>query len=174
MNVNYENFISLGYYCDVAKDLEELGLRSASAPFDWVISDLRGVILAIDNNFNDFMNLELLSQSINDRSHYFDPVYNVFFFHDFSKYKSLEAQYVYVKEKYERRIKRFYEKIQTPTLFIRYISNEVKENDKSIELSWIEENYDHILRVLRKYNANNDIVFIGDENTPPVPSRSIK
>lgn len=100
-----------------------------------------------------------------NRNHYWNPYYNIFFFHDFSKYKSLEKQYYFVKEKYERRIERFYEKIQKPTLFIRYISSEIKEDDKSTELAWIEDNYEKILCVLQKYNTNNDIIFLGDEDT---------
>lgn len=60
MKDRYDNFISLGYFCDVAKDLEQLGLRDVSSPFDWCISDFRGVVAAIENNFHDFMNIELL------------------------------------------------------------------------------------------------------------------
>lgn len=44
--MNYTNYISLGYFCGVAQDLEKLGLRSYSAPFDWGISSFAGVIMA--------------------------------------------------------------------------------------------------------------------------------
>lgn len=37
------NYISLGYFCSIAMDLEKLGLRNESLPFDWVISDFEGV-----------------------------------------------------------------------------------------------------------------------------------
>ena len=40
-------YISLGYFCSIAIDLEKLGLRTESSPFDWVISDFEGVMLAI-------------------------------------------------------------------------------------------------------------------------------
>ena len=41
-NKEYKHFISLGYFCSVAMELERFGLRSESGPFDWVISDMRG------------------------------------------------------------------------------------------------------------------------------------
>lgn len=161
----YDHFISLGYFCEVAKDLEELGLRDASSPFDWCISDFEGVIKAINNNFEDFMNLENLQQSVRFRQHYLDTKYGVFFFHDFSKYISLEKQQDKIKKKYVRRIERFYESIKSPTLFFRYISNEKKnEEGKSVELQWIEENYDSIFEGLRRFNKKNNVVFIGDED----------
>lgn len=121
---NYNNYISLGYFCGVAQDLEALGLRDASYPFDWCISNYKGVIQAIDSRFSGFLDYENLSQSAETRNHYMDTVYNIFFFHDFSKYKSLNEQYSAVKQKYQRRIDRFLKKIEQPTCFIRYIANE--------------------------------------------------
>ena len=44
----FKNYISLGYFCEVAKDLERLGLRNQSSPFDWVISYFPKVIYATD------------------------------------------------------------------------------------------------------------------------------
>lgn len=120
----YINFISLGYFCGVAQDLEALGLRDASYPFDWCISNYEGVIKAIDNRFSDFMAYENLSQSAETRKHYMDTAYEIFFFHDFSQYKSLDEQYFLVKEKYRRRINRFLKRIEQPTCFVRYIANE--------------------------------------------------
>ena len=70
--MDYKNYISLGYFCNVASDLEQLGLRNTSSPFDWVISDFEGVIQAIDNQFSDFMVYDNLIQSEKFRNHYFD------------------------------------------------------------------------------------------------------
>lgn len=160
---NFSNFISLGYFCSVARDLEKIGLRDFSSPFDWILSDFKSVISLINNNFMNFMNYENLAQSKNDRTHYLDLKNKIFFFHDFSKYKSLEKQYDCVYEKYNRRIIRFYKEIKKPTLFIRYISNEIKdENGKSTELNYIEENYKSIIATLKKFNKNNELFFIAD------------
>lgn len=172
MNKEYVNYISLGYFCGIAQDLEKLGLRNFSSPFDWGISSFSNVITAIDNHFDNFMNYDNLSQSVSCKKHYCDEVYKFYFFHDFSEYKTLDDQYDSVKEKYDRRIRRFLKRIESPTLFIRYISSEeVDEFGKSVELGWIEQNYQYIISVLKKFNSENDIVFIGDES---VKSESIK
>ena len=106
---NYTNYISLGYFCEVAQDLEKLGLRNASSPFDWGISYFANVIDAIDKRFDGFLDYENLSQSAFDRSNYHEDKYHFYFFHDFDKYKSLDKQYQSVRDKYWRRINRFLE-----------------------------------------------------------------
>lgn len=35
----YESVISLGYFCSVAIELEKMGIRNFSTPFDWLITD---------------------------------------------------------------------------------------------------------------------------------------
>lgn len=162
-NQKFKNFISLGYFCEVAKDLELLGLHNTSSPFDWVISDFEKNIILINNKFNNFMLKNNLEQSINDRNHYCDVKYNFYFFHDFSQFKSLDKQYDIVHEKYERRINRFFENITKPTLFVRYISDELKNSTgKAKELRYIEDNYDYIINTLKKYNSQNEIIFIAN------------
>ncbi|MBB1094878.1 hypothetical protein H5R92_01415 [Limosilactobacillus sp. BG-MG3-A] len=159
--MDYKNYISLGYFCNVASDLEQLGLRNTSSPFDWVISDFEGVIQAIDNQFSDFMVYDNLIQSEKFRNHYFDSKYKIYFFHDFDEYTSLRNQYNIVKEKYDRRIKRFLSNIKEPTIFFRYISS---EKDMANELKYIEKNYDYIVNTIKRYNQNNKLIFIGDES----------
>lgn len=158
----YNNFISLGYFCNVASDLEELGFRNTSSPFDWNISVFEGVIDAIDNKFENFMNYEDLIQSQKYPSHYFDPHYKIWFFHDFNKYEPLKKQYTNVKNKYNRRIKRFLNNITEPTLFFRYIAN---EDEQKHELRWIEQNSLQIDNVIKRYNPKNKIIYIGDQYT---------
>lgn len=162
----YQNYISLGYFCEVAEDLEQLGLRNISSPFDWNISDFEGVIEAIGTRFRSFMDYDNLIQNARNRSQYLDEKYKIFFFHDFSKYQSLEKQYDKVKGKYERRIARFLKSIESPTIFFRYISNEIKNPDgRSQELEWIEYNQNYINMVIQSYNKENKIIYIGDEET---------
>jgi len=75
-------YISLGYFCSIAMELEKMGLRSESSPFDWLISDFDGVISAIETRFEDFLNPAFLAQNKNNRSHYKNTKYNIEFFHD--------------------------------------------------------------------------------------------
>lgn len=157
------HYISLGYFCSVAIELEKLGLRTESSPFDWLISDFEGVLCAIQTNFEDFLNPDFLAQNTRVRSRYKNTKYNLQFFHDFDQYQSLQSQLPSVQDKYNRRIQRFYKSITEPTLFIRYISDEQKTDNTSKELLWIEENYDSILATLKSFNEKNDILFIAND-----------
>ena len=156
------NCISLGYFCSIAIEMEKLGLRKASSPFDWTISDFTGVIHAIENNFDSFLEEDLLYQSKLNRNHYQNIHYGIQFFHDFDAYRPLPKQLPSVREKYDRRIKRFYKSISEPTLFIRYISDEKTCNGRSEELLWIEEHYSQIIKLLKSFNEENRIIFIAN------------
>jgi len=155
--------ISLGYFCSVAEGIEKMGLRSASYPFDWVISDFPGVIRAINNHFENLLEYDQLYQSRDHSGRYQNMEYGISFFHDFSPYQSLQEQLPDVQRKYSRRIERFYKSVAEPTLFIRYISDEDKINGTSKELLWIEENYELIMQTLKQFNEDNDILFIAND-----------
>ncbi len=59
-NKIYKNIMSLGYFCGVARELERVGLRNASYPFDWIIStDFKQVIKLIENNFENFLSKKI-------------------------------------------------------------------------------------------------------------------
>ena len=160
----YANFISLGYFCGIAQDLEQLGLRKTSSPFDWAITSFRGVVKALETRFQGFMEYDNLVQNIRLRECYMDDEYGIVFYHDFSKYMALDTQYDEVRKKYRRRIARFLKQIKKPTLFFRYISNEARDvKGRSRELKWIEANHEHINDVIKAYNPANRIIYIGDE-----------
>ena len=75
------------------------------------------------------------------------------FNHDFNEYEPLANQLDKVEEKHQRRIERFYNNIQEPTLFIREIPG-IKE------VEYIEDNYLHIKRILKSFNSDNEIIFV--------------
>ncbi len=156
------NFISLGYFCSIALDLEKLGLRASSSPFDWVVSDFEGVILSIQERLTDFCEYKYLSQNREKRHIYKNTKYNIDFHHDFSKYRSLSEQLPNVSQKYRRRIDRFFKTITEPTLFIRYISDEETVDGKSKELCYIESNLKSILELIKSFNRDNDILFMAN------------
>ncbi len=156
---NYKHFISLGYFCSIALELERMGLRSCSSPFDWCISEWSGVEKAITTHFENFLNYDNLYQSKKEHMYYMDAEYGITFFHDFNKYKSLEDQLPSVQNKYQKRIDRFFENIKEPTLFVRYISNEKNNN----EINYLEKNYDRVLSILKNFNEDNDIIFIAND-----------
>lgn len=163
LNSHYDHFISLGYFCSVALELERIGLRSMSFPFDWVDCPFRSIMEAIDKHFADFLNADFFSQDSKNRRQYYNSKYDLYFVHDFDRYRPLRDQLPEVEEKYNRRIERFYHAILEPTLFIRYISDEKKTADgKSADLKWIEDNYRAIMTSLRAFNSENNIIFIAN------------
>lgn len=153
----FEHVISLGSFCSTALELERVGLREASMPFDWLISDWQGVEDLIDHHFKDFLRYDLLYQEKYVPKHYKNIQYGVAFFHDFDPYRSLKEQLDSVSEKYRRRIERFYDYIIEPTLFIRYI----KDTD---ECRYFEKNIDSITRKAKGYNSQNRLIFVANDD----------
>lgn len=160
----FENVVSLGFFCSVARDIEKLGLRSFSGPVDWVWSTWNGVYNSMQNEFSNYMPIENLAQSNHENCIYADRVQGIVFFHDFSKYKSLEKQYKDVKAKYDRRIGYFYENIKNPTLFIRYIWDGAHNGKRINEIRQIEKDYEKFLKLIKMYNEENEIVFIANSD----------
>ena len=159
----FRHFISLGSFCSVALDLEALGLREASMPFDWNI-DLKfeGVIDCIEKRFEYFLEESELRQSEEAPEHYMDR-YEIQFFHDFNMWDPLSAQLPAVQDKYERRIRHFFRMTKEPTLFIRYMDDRILDADGTPhELRYIEENYAHITEVLKALCPENELLLIAN------------
>ncbi|WMJ90165.1 DUF1796 family putative cysteine peptidase [Anaerocolumna sp. MB42-C2] len=153
----YDYFISLGCYCGIAASMSALGLRSQSGPFDWCSSDFNGVIDCIKNEFVDMLDVTNL-QIIRDKPrHFLDTKYNFYFMHELSVSETLEEKYSDILSKYKKRQITFLEMIHKPTCFIRAIRNE-------IEIEYIKNNSDTIIKTLRKYNQRNNIIYIVTEN----------
>lgn len=153
----FENVISLGFFCSVALEIERIGFRNFSLPFDWLITaDFSKVLELVDNKFNDFLIFDNLYQESDiDPRYYYDCVNKIHFYHDFNEFQPLCEQFDSVKNKYNRRIAKFYTAIKSPTLFIRYITG--KE-----ECKFIDENYDSILNRIKSFNKDNYIIFVYD------------
>lgn len=146
--------ISLGYFCSTALEFRRINVRDASYPFDWVISyDFEAMLYLIENNFAEFLSSELLYQLKEVPNCYRNRRYKIDFYHDFDEFKSLRRQLKKVQEKYNRRIKRFYDTIKSPTLLIRYVSS-------AKELLYIQENYEKIQTIFRKFNSKNEVHFV--------------
>ncbi len=121
MKRKYDLIYSLGRDCACSEYLIRAGLRTYSGPFDWItgpkFTDRIDIIL---NDFEGFLNiedLEPLDKNINpnvvdQKNDYYKNNRSKFhFYHDFSSGIKLEESFKGVKEKYNRRIGRFYKKI---------------------------------------------------------------
>lgn len=117
-------FISLGSRCNVAIHLKRTALREASFPFDWLsCSDLNIYTEFIRKNFSNFclpINLIRLNRS-GKHAWIEDVKFGVFFLHDFPLELTINQAINDVREKYNRRIIRFYETlaIGRPIIFVR-------------------------------------------------------
>ncbi len=154
--MKYEHIISLGHFCGVASELEKLGYREASLPFDWLITPFDSLMIMINTHFNGFLNIDNLVRDEKKPYIVLDKKYNIAFYHDFSMRKSIKEQVDTVRKKYERRIERFYKYITETTLFIRYI--ETKQ-----EYDYLSENYNYVIGVLREYNKDNNLILISKD-----------
>lgn len=147
----YDNCISLGCFCGTAAAMEKHGLRSHSGPFDWYFSDFDSVLKVIETDFSDFMKKENLLISESNQKEFCDTKYGFRCGHDI--HCNFEEEYPLIYEKYMRRAKQFMKDAQSPTCFIRT----VKSNR---EIRFIKENKEYIYQVLRKGNADNEIIFL--------------
>lgn len=149
------NFVSLGYFCSVALELDRIGLRQESFPFDWLITESFELVMSlIKTNFNCFLLKENLYQESNiSPNYYYDNTCKIHFYHDFNSVDTLDNQYDKIKEKYDKRIERFYNRIKSPTIFIRYCCNKD-------EIEYIQENRINIELFLKSFNSENKIIYI--------------
>lgn len=138
----YDHIISLGWYCGTAASMSKYGFREASGPFDWMFSDLPGILYFLETSFKDFLDLNHI-QVISPSK--FKDDRGLLFNHDCKS--SFETEYLEIKDKYARRIEKFMS--YSNICFIRAVK------DQS-EINYINANKDYIRRVI----GNNDIVFL--------------
>lgn len=149
----FNNVVSLGWFCGIAMSMKKNGFRSFSGPFDWYFSDLIGILQNIENDFSEFMLKENLQEVTENNLEFKDIKYGFHYNHEIKQNSTLQHSYFNIREKYKKRIVKFEDMVQTPTCFIRAIRN-------SEELQYIRKNYNEILALLKKYNDNNEIIYI--------------
>lgn len=154
-NSKYKHIISLGHICAPAMQLEKYNLRDASYPFDWLIfADFDLMLKFIENeNEEKLYQIDQFDQGVNNRNHYRHRGFNIRFLHDFNSYEPLAKQFPNFIEKYKRRFKRFYNAIEEPTLFIRYVSS-------AKEMQYIEEEEIYIESTIKRKCSLNDIIYV--------------
>lgn len=126
----YDFVVSLGTACIVASKMENNALRLFSGPFDWIVGSSERVNYLIKNNFKDFFlyeNLEIEGRK--DRKFLVrDRLNGILSVHDFkeSENKIDKSEYSKVMEKYDRRIRRFYDwcRRSEKALFVIFIGYE--------------------------------------------------
>ena len=149
----FKNYISLGWFCGPAASLENLGFRTASGPFDWYISEFRGVIDVIENNFENFLIFENLVKHIDSKYYFEDKKHGFLYNHESGIEEKQDYKYYMIKKKYQRRCDRFLKNIQEPTCLFRAI----KDID---EIAYINENHKEIDKLFKRFNVENKVIYI--------------
>lgn len=154
----YDIIYSLGSSCATAQYMQKHFLRITSGPFDWLINvDFKTKIEMILNNFDRFLNLEdlaLKDDKINKKTaHYINKYNNLIFLHDFPANIPLEESFPLIKQKYERRINRFYNLIsKKQKVLLIWYSCDYKTEDSIVE--------DLCEQVCKKFNKKIDFLII--------------
>ncbi len=123
-------YIPFGNDCAIAYQLEKLGLRNISLPFDWIQSDLQCLIKCINDDFTHFcdkssfimkntsVKFKIIQDNysdgkLTDSIRMLNFTYGFHHLHDFKLNsdleitQNLEYEFKKFKEKYARRISRF-------------------------------------------------------------------
>lgn len=101
-------FVSLGSFCEPTHMLRFCDRRKAAFPFDWIISfDGEAVIEMLQNGFDDFFN-DVHFLSFGPAGALLQNRYHLEFLHDGNFNHQFAVQFEELKQKYKRRIDRFY------------------------------------------------------------------
>ncbi|AOZ93917.1 DUF1796 family putative cysteine peptidase [Paenibacillus crassostreae] len=150
----YDSIFSLGDLCLASIQLEKNNLRLFSGVLDWVGSpQLPEVSRLLMNRFTGFMeleNLRVVGDAGADMLLVSDEYYHIFSNHDFSKVLNPNNNlfdYPNVKQKFDRRIQRFLEKMENSEriLFVRTEGNLQEVYDLQMVLAGLVK---HDFRIL--------------------------
>jgi hypothetical protein len=125
----YDEAVSLGSICQPAWHLKANGVRKGAYPFDRVITPFHALIPFIAQRGAGFLEkdhlkiLEVLYGEHTSYEHVVDLAYDIHFIHDF--HHPDMCNYDNVKAKYERRVQRFFELLESDKkiLFVRVQMN---------------------------------------------------
>ena len=164
----YDIVYSLGYDCTCARYMAKYHLRSYAGPFDWItLCDYKTRMEYILNDFENFLNkedLEFIPRP--PEKDYLNPKMIDFvnkrdkfeFYHDFPKGKTLDESFPEIKAKYDRRIKRFDEKLKTEkNILLLWLSHEVKVSNEEL-LKYSE-------KIMAKYGKKIDFIYLENDKT---------
>jgi len=164
----YDFIFSLGYACAVTQALRDIGLQRGSYPFDWIGSGspLMGARMVANDFFDWFNREDLRLWDVRFEGGFIARVYKNMrtgfgFSHEFSNAEPIEMTYDAVKEKYDRRIARFREKMAVSKRILA-IYLEVSRKARTLDADLVETR-----RILcEKYpHAEIDLLYIYEDET---------
>lgn len=139
-NKKFDLVLSIGEDCACTSYLRRFNLQDYSFPFDWLTkASFECRINLLVNDFENFLikeNISLMQKPENkevDNKHdyYKDNLLDFYFYHDFRSNCNFEEEFLIVKNKYQRRIKRLYEVIENSknVLFVWWSRNKHQDEN---------------------------------------------
>lgn len=139
-DIKFDLVVSLGEDCACSSYLRRCKLQDFSYPFDRLTkAAFSNRLELLLNNFSDFLNKEDLYQLEKPKTddvdkncdYWADKKYDFYFYHDFKTGEPFDTEYIKVKNKFDRRIKRLYEQISNSEniLFVWWSRNKHQNTD---------------------------------------------
>lgn len=165
MNKSYNIIIPIGHSCTLSFHLKNNSLRYCSLPFDWIWGvTLEKAIYFIENSFNGFFVKEKLQfqRICGIHNAYRQEDIGINFVHDIPKDLDFNSGYAVAREKYNRRIQRLYDKLETcqKILFIFFDDRLLPLNKKEII-----KNFNKLKALCAYKNADLMYVYIDKNKT---------
>lgn len=166
ITMNRINYINFGYDCSLATALKNVNKRMFSLPFDWIISNITSIELCFKDNFEKFHTGLIMNY---DETRLMD-VYGFQFPHDYpiengKIIKNWQKHFSIVKEKYNRRIKRFKHILQDTKPIIalcRYNTSQVIKL-KNILSYYFNKNNIYFINTSKEIYNDDKIINIDTE-----------
>ncbi len=163
----YDIVYSLGYDCACAQYMQSAQIRICSGPFDWLTNaDFQTRLNLILNDFENFLEFDDLKFLPKNQKMFNDPYCDYYentkngfyYYHEFKTGENLADLFNKIKEKYDRRIKRFNENLRTKEkVLLIYFSHYPIKDEKTVN--------ELCKAVCKKFNKTIDFLIIEyDEN----------
>lgn len=180
---SYDIIYSLGCNCSAAGFLNKHNLRVTSGPFDWWVlktpskENFAYRTQLICNHFANFLRKEDLEYAQLTEEEPRDPYFHPYILrnspgcympHEFPVNEPMEKTYDMVKAKYDRRIARFYEKIQAASraLLVWICIDEIGCDPDDIKR--------HCEEVCRTFGKTIDFLLIWQDNSMKLDQPAVK
>lgn len=137
----FDLIVSIGEDCACTSYLRRFNLQEYSYPFDWLTkASFQTRIDLLINDFANFLNKENIHfmekptgvNVDNNHDYYKDVLLDFYFYHDFRTDNIFDDEFIKVKDKYERRIKRLYQSISDSKNILFVWWSRDKQQDESL------------------------------------------
>lgn len=119
--------MSLGHLCFPALHMRDFHLSEYSFPFDWLRTPFDALYILLFYDFKDFLTKEHIyvgNVAFENQLLIIENVYGTLHVHDFTNEKTIDEQYEEVKQKFDRRIARFYRALHSGK-FVYFVRTDI-------------------------------------------------